>query len=333
VISYNETGVLAGLRTALIIMLFIGGGVAVAVSIAAFFGDTWWVFDFAANYRWQLMWALLAAAIIYTLVARGIASIVFLAAALLNAWLIVPLWLGDQPAGTGENGVRVVHADIYPGVANMEFFLGWLLDTEADLILVTGTTADRMEPLTDDGFPYTIIAEPDVPADPGIVILGTEDWPVEVTHINAEAAVDPEPVYRITVGANGQTINVVTSWGDLSSNQKHADRLAARLDTISTAVASSTHPVVVIGNLGATRWTHGMRTMRDTSGVRDATEGSGYLSTAPVSGIPVIGGWMGIPIDVVLMTEEITPLELSTGPDIGANHLPVTVVVGPAFGG
>jgi hypothetical protein len=31
------------------------------------------------------------------------------------------------------------------------------------------------------------------------------------------------------------------------------------------------------------------------------------------------------------MTEEITPLELSTGPDIGAGHLPVTVVVGPAF--
>jgi hypothetical protein len=31
------------------------------------------------------------------------------------------------------------------------------------------------------------------------------------------------------------------------------------------------------------------------------------------------------------MTKEITPLELSTGPDIGAEHLPVTVVVGPGF--
>jgi len=50
-----------------------------------------------------------------------------------------------------------------------------------------------------------------------------------------------------------------------------------------------------------------------------------------VYGIPIIGGWLGLPVDVVLMTDGITPLELTTGPDIGAEHLPVTVVVGPGF--
>jgi endonuclease/exonuclease/phosphatase (EEP) superfamily protein YafD len=184
-----------------------------------------------------------------------------------------------------------------------------------------------MNALADEGFPYTILAEPSIPDDPGIVILGTEDWPVEVTFTE----VYEEPVYRITVGANGETINVVTTWGDLASNQDKADRLEARLATVSAAVESSSHPVTVIGDLGATRWTHGMRTMRDTVGVRDATEGSGYLSTSPVSGIPLIGGWIGLPIDIVLMTDEITPLELTTGPDIGASHLPVTVVVGPGY--
>jgi endonuclease/exonuclease/phosphatase (EEP) superfamily protein YafD len=185
-----------------------------------------------------------------------------------------------------------------------------------------------MAGLTEEaGFPYTIIAEPRIPDDAGMVILGTEDWPVEVTLTEFYE----EPVYRITVGANGQTINVVTTWGDIGSDEKKADRLAARLETISAVVASSVHPVTVMGNLGATRWTHGMEAMRETVGVRDATEGSGYLATSPVSGIPIIGGWLGIPIDVVLMTGEITPLELSTGPDIGAEHLPVTVVVGPGF--
>ncbi|MFV1969941.1 MAG: hypothetical protein ACC683_02925, partial [Acidimicrobiia bacterium] len=72
-ISYNETGVFAGLRTALIIILFIGGGGAVVFTIAAFFGDSWWLFDYAANFRWQLMWGLIAATILYTLAARGFA--------------------------------------------------------------------------------------------------------------------------------------------------------------------------------------------------------------------------------------------------------------------
>ena len=328
-ISYNETGVLAGLRTALIIILFIGGGIAVVLSIAAFFGDTWWPFDYAANYRWQLMWGLILVTIVYTIVARGFASIIFLAAALLNAWLISPLWLNEQPAATGENGVRIVHADVYPGVTDRAFALRWFIGTEADLILVAGTTAEWIETLAGDGFPYTVIAKPEIEGDAGIVILGTEAWPVEVTRSD----VFEEPIYRITVGANGETVNVVTTWGDLNSSQTNADRLAARLDAVSEAVTSSTHPVAVVGNLGTTRWTHGMQTMRDTIGLRDATEGSGYLPTSPVSGIPVIGGWIGIPVDVVLLTNEITPLELSTGPDIGANHLPVTIVVGPAFQG
>lgn len=328
-ISYNETGVLAGLRTALIIILFIGGGIAVALTVAAFFGDTWWFFDFVANFRWHLFWGLIGAAILYTLVARGIASIVFLAAALVNAWLIVPLWFGTQPAATGEDGVRVVHADIYPGVDDSVFLMRWLFESDADLILVAGTTADRLKPLFADDSPYSILVSPDRPDVPGIVAVGTKMWPVEVTYTEGLA----EPVYRITVGANGETIDVVTTWGDLASNSKDAHRLAARLEAVSAAINSASHPVVVIGDLGATRWTHGMAALRDTTGVRDATEGSGYLSTWPVSEIPLLGGWIGIPIDVVLMTDEITLLELSTGPDIGAGHLPLTVVIGPAFQG
>jgi hypothetical protein len=325
--SYNETGLMAGLRTALIILLVLGGSVLSALSVAAFFGDKWWFFDYVANYRWHMFWALLLAAIIYALIARGIAAIVFIAAALLNAWLIAPLWMGDQPAATGEDGVRIVHVDVYPTVTDRDHVRRWLLATEADLIVVGGTTFERMEPLTLDGSPYSIIAAPRVVGNAGVVVLGTQEWPVEVTLTNIFA----EPVYRITVGSNGETINVVTTWGELNSNSKKAERLEARLETVSAAVSSSPHPVAVIGNLGATRWTHGMETMRDTVGLRDATEGLGYLSTAPVYGIPIIGGWLGLPIDVVLMTEGITPLELTTGPDIGAEHLPVTVVVGPGF--
>lgn len=327
-ISYNETGVLAGLRTALIITLFIGGGLGVVFTLAAFFGSTWWLFDYAANFRWHLFWGLIAATIVYTLVARGIAWIVFLAAALVNAWLIVPLWMGTQPAATGEDGIRVVHADVYPGVDDSDFLLRWLYESDADLILVAGTTADRVRPLIADGSPYSIVASPDRPDAPGIVALGTEDWPVDITYTEGLA----EPVYRITVGSNGEVIDVVTAWGDLASNSKEADRLAARLDAVTVAVTSASHPVAVIGDLGATRWTHGMATLRDTTDMRDATEGFGYLSTWPVSDFLLVGGWIGIPVDVVLMTDEITPLELETGPDIGADHLPMTVVIGPAFG-
>ncbi|MEE8485691.1 MAG: hypothetical protein V3S38_03945 [Acidimicrobiia bacterium] len=203
--------------------------------------------------------------------------------------------------------------------------LRWIFDTEADLIFVAGTTAERMGPPAEHGSPYSIIAAPENPNQAGIVILGTSPWTVEsftTDHFG-------EVVYRITVGSNDEAVDVVTAWGDLGSNSLDADKLAARLATVAEAVASASRPVAVIGNLGATRWTNDMRIMRATLGLRDATEGFGYLATSPVSGVPVIGGWIGIPIDIVLMTEEIMPLELTTGPDIGADHLPVTVVIAP----
>jgi hypothetical protein len=43
----------------------------------------------------------------------------------------------------------------------------------------------------------------------------------------------------------------------------------------------------------------------------------------------LIGGWIGLPLDLVLMSSAVTPIELETGPNIGADHLPVSVLVGP----
>jgi len=74
-----------------------------------------------------------------------------------------------------------------------------------------------------------------------------------------------------------------------------------------------------------------MRDLLNSVNLRNAAEGYGYLSTSPVSGIPLIGGWLGIPIDVVLMDPTLTALELDTGPDLGSEHLPVSVVIGTGF--
>jgi hypothetical protein len=105
--------------------------------------------------------------------------------------------------------------------------------------------------------------------------------------------------------------------------------LQARLDTIKAVMQTATNPVVVIGNVGATLWTHGMRDLVSTTDLRDAAKGEGYLSTSNVSGLRIVGGWLGLPLDVVLMTSDITPISLNTGPDVGAENLPVSVIFGP----
>jgi endonuclease/exonuclease/phosphatase (EEP) superfamily protein YafD len=322
------TGVGAGARAVIVIATTFVGAFVTLVTALAFLGSTWWVFDFFANFRWQFMWLALACAIIYALTAKGLASVVFIAAAIVNGFVLSPLWFGSQPAGTGENGVTVVSLDMDGSTSDEERVLNWLFDTDADLIIVSGVSDARLQPLVVDGSPYqTIVAPPE--NSTGIAIIGKGPFTSEERRTGAT----DEPIYLINLPSGEDVITVVTAWAELATSADAAGAVAERTATIHEIVRTRSHPVAVIGPLGATRFTSPMRDLLSTSGLRDASEGSGYLATTPVSGIPLIGGWIGIPLDVVLMTADITPLGLESGPDVGVNHLPISVTIGPVTQG
>ena len=326
--TYHKTGVGATLRSLFVVAIIVAGGFAAIATVMGFFGEVWWGFDLAANYRWHLMWISLISSVLFALTARGVATIVFIGAALINAWLISPLWLGDQPAGTGEDGVRIVQIDLSGGMRDVGTALRWIFDSEGDLIVISGVTRGRVSPLVADGSPYRMLAAPLSPDRTGIVILGKDAWKVDAAMTDAN-----EPVYRVSVPSGNGLVDVVTTWGEMATSSEAAIALELRLAAIAEFIEASSNPVTVIGNIGATRWSSGMRELQSTYGLRDASDGSGYLATSPVSDLAIIGGWTGLPIDIVFVATALTPLELETGPDIGAEHLPVTVVVGPAFGG
>ncbi|MFC2153585.1 hypothetical protein ACFLQ7_03020 [Actinomycetota bacterium] len=319
----TSTGLGTGLRTSLIIIALGFGGVASIATVLAFFGASWWLFDLFANFRWQLAWVAIIAAVVYALTAKGLAAIVFVAAAIVNAFILAPAWFGSQPPGIGEDGVRVVSVDLYGGTDDEEFTLRWLFDSDADVLIASGVSDTRLAPLVTDGSPYRLLVAPE-PDTTGVAVIGRDDYEVDTTIVEDTG----EAIHVIRVPSGDGTIGIVTAWGKLATNSGAAGALDARIDAIGSIVEARSEPLVVIGNLGTTRYAHALRSLLSTDTVRDATEGSGYLSTWPVSGFPIIGGWAGIPLDLVLMTDEITPLDLMSGPDIGAGHLPMTVVVG-----
>jgi hypothetical protein len=311
-----------------VIITMIIGLSASAITILAFFGSTWWVLDFLANYRWQLMWVALLCAIIYALSARGLASLVFLGAVIINGFVLSPLWFGSQPTATGEGGATVVSLDMFGSTSDEDRVLQWLFDTDADVIMVSGVAAGRLDPLTADGSPYRVIASPE-PDTSGICIIAKEDYAVRVEYTETTA----EPIYIVSVPSGNEVVSVITAWGEVAKSSSKAEALSERLGVIESLVQTRTGPVAVVGSIGATRFTSGMRSLLASSGLRDASEGSGYLSTTPVLDIPIIGGWVGIPLDVALMTADITPLDLATGPDIGVGHLPISLTIGPSAEG
>jgi len=322
---WGDTGTLAGMRMFIWLAALIVGLLAAAATVAAFFGDIWWLFDYMANLRWWLFWISLVAAVLLGMLSRGFVILLFVGSMVINGVLIVPMWLGSQPESTGEDSLHVIHIDGTGGYTDRQGALNWLTGEKADLILIAGATNVIAEAMIRADQTLLVLHQPAIDGTAGHVILGRQPWDVAVTPTGQ----GDDVVLRITAGTADEPYEILTASGPTAWGQGKADRLEARLDTIETLTGAAEEPVVVIGNLGTTRWTHGMRTLLAGTDLRDATKGEGYLATSEASDLFLIGGWLGLPLDLVLMSPTATPIELTTGPNIGANHLPVSVLVGP----
>ncbi len=154
---WGDTGTLAGLRLAVWVAAFIFGILTAIATIAAFFGDAWWLFDYLANLRWWLFWISLLSAVVYGMLNRGFLILVFVGAMAVNAVALVPMWLGSQPDSTGENSLHIVSIDGTGGYTDRQGALNWITGTDADLILIAGGT--------------NVIADALLRADPTLLVL------------------------------------------------------------------------------------------------------------------------------------------------------------------
>jgi hypothetical protein len=322
---WGDTGTLSGVRMFIWVAALIAGTLAAIATAAAFFGDMWWLFDYLANLRWFLFWTSLLAAVLYGILSRGFIILVFVAAMAVNGAIVAPMWFGSQPESTGENGLHIISIDGTGGYSDRQGALNWLTGEKADLILIAGGSDVIADAMVRADPTLLVLHQPEVANTAGHVVLGRQPWDVAVTPTGEGKDV----VVRVTAGDEEGAYDILTASGPTAWGEEKADRLAARISTIDSLARSASNPVVVIGNLGATRWTHGMRTLLATSDLRDATKGQGYLATSEASDLFLIGGWLGLPLDVVLMSPTATPITLTTGPNVGADHLPVSVLVGP----
>ena len=298
------------------------GIAATLVTVGSFFGGLWWGLDLLANFRWQAMWAALLASVLYALSGKGMFTAVFIAAAAINLWLILPAWIGSQPPATGEDTVRVTHVDVSGMLDDVGETITWLAEQDADLLLAAGASPSTIDAISASDPSYTVLSGES--SESTVTVLARGNW-----NITTELSEAGDPVYRITVPSGTGVIDVITASGSMGTSGTASDALEDRFATITDMVTSSANPVAVIGNLGATRWSVVSRRLLGDTTLRDATAGYGYLSTWPTSDLPIIGRWVGIPIDVAYVGPGLTPLDVVVGPNIGAAHLPLTIEISP----
>lgn len=327
-IGRSRSSMSSGLQTSFGMAVLAVGFLATLGTVLAFFGGAWWAFDVIANFRLQLALVLLVCGLLYgALFGKG-GAILFLGAAILNAALVVPMWLSSQPAVASEQRLQIVTLDVTTSLGTRAPVIGWLSTVDADLIFLQQTTPAWIASIDDADTGYTVIAEPGQSGQTGTIALAKVPYEAEVYPVLPGT----EPIVEVTAELAGQPVTVLSMRADTPTGEEDAAQREELFQAAGELVASRTEPVVVIGDLNVTRWSHAFRTLTSAGSLNNSEDGFGYQATWPANDWPIAGDYAGLPVDHALTTAALTTTGRAIGPAVGSDHLPLIVDIAPTAG-
>jgi len=307
------------------VLLFIIGTMASLATVLGFAGSIWWGWDRIADWRFPLLVILVVTSILYGFGFRRAISALFLLAAVVNAVLLAPLWLSTQATATSSDRIRIVSLDTSGSDSDRNGIAAWIHSVEADVALLYRTTGDWADTLAAVGIPYRIL-----PASTGVDALGPTI--VLVRGDTPVTAVQPLPGSDVTlhIGLGATQVTLAGLAVKSPGSTFEADYRIERFTSINAAVTGFTEPVVVAGNLETSRWSHAFGVIAE--GLNNSEDGFGYVASWPRTDPPMVGSYMGLPLDHALYRGTITVPARRIGPDLGSAHRPLIFEVSPATG-
>jgi len=306
-------------------IMFLAGWTAALATVLGLLGATWWPLDVLADWRLLLTVILVAAAVVTGLGYSRVSAAIFVAAAILNVALIAPMYFDEQPHPSSDERIRVVSLDIGKAPDVRPEVLEWVNTVEADIVVLIragGTWSSAIDQLN---MPYRAVNDPGLSG--GILVLARNGFPVTISEdqVGFEGV---DAVITTTIGDQELTILGLSVERPISALA--ADDRVRRFDTINANVRKMDGPVVILGNLEASRWSHAFNAL--ANGLTNSEDGYGYIATYTLLGWPLIVGYAGIPVDHALYTGPVTVTLRKVGPDLGVDHRPLLVHLSPANG-
>jgi len=124
------------------------------------------------------------------------------------------------------------------------------------------------------------------------------------------------PRLEATVDVGGVAVRVLAVHTLPPVSGGYAAGRAAQLVEVADCVNAVGEHVVVIGDLNATPWSAPFRKLMRATGLRNTAVGRGPTGTWPAG----MGGWLGIPLDHVLIGPGLGVVSHRVGPALGSDH-------------
>lgn len=310
----------SGLRTFVGLTMLTAGFLGSLATILGFFGSTSWIFDAIANFRFQLAIGLLLVGIVYFLAYGRWTAFLFVAMAVVNAFLVAPLYMQDPAPAASQDTLAIVSFNIGAGRADPADVIEYVDEQDPDLVFLLESTEEWVSQVRTDGTGYTVGNQ--IPEDRtyGISVLGTGVSVVEQLRLG----VTRDPVMRVEATLDGERVAVYAIHPRPPDNDSRTEARDSLFTELAILVSNEDMPVVVIGDFNASPWSYAFQDFVDATGLINSQIGYGLSATWPTSPLTLV------PLDHMLHSSSLTTVQRNVGPNLGSDHLPLLVHVARA---
>ena len=237
---------------------------------------------------------------------------------IVNAYVLLPWYVGERPAASGIE-TRVLLANVHARNENHAKLLALVRDEQPDVLVlleVTRAWQASLQPLHGD-YPHRVIE----PRDGSFGIALYSKLPVR-----SAAAVDSAPLgfptILATLEVGDDTLQLLATHPMIPLGKTNYEARNRQLDDIVRLLQQMSGPRMLVGDLNTSMWDTNYASLENRTWLRNARRGFGVVPTWPTF-MPLAM----IPIDHVLVSEEIGVRDVRTGPRIGSDHLPLAVTI------
>ena len=298
--------------------------VTAAATLCSALAELNWFLELFSHFTPYYVVAALLLALIFGVLGRyryaGAALALTAANGVLIALAFTPPKLpAPGPAGTQLTifhfNVGFRHSDVGRVIAHV---LAHAARYDVVVLIEAGTAWEREIEKLETAFPYTLRALDDTPF--GLAVF-TKKKPAAATLVEAPPGYKRAEV-RLVIDGRALTVYAIHPPPPIDA-QLAADRNES-LMRVARAVAAERTPAVIVGDLNLTPYSPYFRKLGEVAGVQPARAQTFPRPTWPT---PLANAWLGIPIDHSFVSRDIAVAAHEIGPDLGSDHLPVTLTV------
>lgn len=299
-------------------VLTVAGLLTGIATIAGFFGRLWWALDLFSHFRVQYAILLFLIAGTLLVLRRVPTASVFLGLAFVNLALLLPLYLGKvAPPAAKSAQYRAILANVYTPNQHRELVISLIEEYEPDFFVLQEVNTKWVEDIRslETAYPYT--EKSPRPDNFGIALYSKRPL-AKCDTVYIGAAMVPSICAQFEL--DGRQVTVLGTHTIPPARREGALLRNEHLSRIPEFLEKYQEPVIVLGDLNMTPWSHYFRKLLREAGLKDGSRGHGIAATWPTDLFP-----LRIPIDHFLHSPDLTVVSREKGHHIGSDHYPIMV--------